>query len=102
MLQDKVIAILTPKAQKRRPPNQRPIARAIHSLQNHGVTAIFGDNIYRHQNRAVMDGSIVHKNSWQQVYAVPIDAVHDRFPSQIRKKQYQKSIAAIARAYRIN
>ena len=94
MLQEKVIAILTPKAKKKRPPNRRPIARALLSLQNLGVTAIFGDNIYRHQNRAVIDGSIVYNNSWQQAYAVPIDAVHDRFPSQIRKEQYQKSITA--------
>ena len=42
MLQEKVIAILTPKAKKIRPPNHRPIARAIHSLHNHGITAIFG------------------------------------------------------------
>ena len=68
------------------PPGERPIGRAATLLFERGIDVVFGDTV----SRAHMSGFRVRENRWVRATNVPLIAVHDRYPSQIRAEQFEK------------
>lgn len=66
-------------------PTERPIGRAAIRLSRDGVRVIFGDRMTAGQ----MSGFEVVGERWRPCTNVYIDAIHDRFPSQIRAVAFQ-------------
>ena len=66
-------------------PHQRPIGRAAERLLNEGIDVIFGDQI----KNGNMSGFHVRDGQWKRVANIPLDGIHDRYPSQIRSRQYE-------------
>ena len=73
------------------PPESRPIGRAAISLGSSGIDVIFGDEVKGGRisgYRAVVGG-------WEAAESVPLDAAHDRFPSQIRAQRYAEIMSGL-------
>ena len=66
------------------PPEARPIGRAALMLAKEGIDVIFGDDL----QDARITGYRARPGGWQPVDAIPIDGLHDRFPSQLRSEQF--------------
>jgi glutathione synthase/RimK-type ligase-like ATP-grasp enzyme len=86
MNRDCTIGVLVPTngATPTTPPEARPIGRAALVLAKRGIDVIFGDaakNDCMSGHRAIADG-------WETVTDIPVNAVHDRYPSQLRSKQW--------------
>jgi len=65
-------------------PEARPIGRAALRLAASGIDVIFGDTL----QGGHMTGYRAVNNGWESATEVPLDGVHDRYPSQIRAAQY--------------
>ena len=66
------------------PPEVRPIGRAALTLSNSGIDVIFGD----HVSDGRISGYRAVSGGWEVAHSVPLDAAHDRFPSQLRARRY--------------
>jgi len=66
------------------PPEARPIGRAALTLASSGIDVVFGDRV--HSGR--ISGYRAVPRGWEAATSVPVDAAHDRFPSQLRAKRY--------------
>lgn len=76
------------------PPETRPIGRAALDLRRDGILAVFGDQLRPDRDGAVwMEGLAAVPGGWEAVRR-PIQALHDRFPSQRRAAQYTQLMAA--------
>ena len=69
------------------PPMTRPVGRAALALRKEGITVIFGDRIERRGDEVWMTGQIAIPGAWQTV-TQPVQAIHDRYPSQRRARSY--------------
>lgn len=87
MTDTKTIGVLVPTDGNcpQAPPNERPIGRAALLLAKEGIDVIFGDAL----QAGCIDGYRATPSGWQAVGRVPLDAIHDRFPSQIRADQFK-------------
>ncbi len=70
------------------PPEQRPIGRAALALRKDGIQVVFGDKMVN----GCMDGYTAIEGGWTRQSGLQVNAVHDRFPSQMRADQYQDLI----------
>ncbi len=85
-----VVAVLVPPIlQKRRSPSQFPIAKAINSLANDNIITVFGFELESQNNNVWIKGSMVKDSIFIDAY-LPINIIHDRFPSQIRHAHYHQ------------
>jgi len=66
------------------PPEARPIGRAALRLASSGIDVIFGDSL----NEGRMTGFRAVTHGWESAERVPLDGVHDRYPSQLRAIRY--------------
>lgn len=66
------------------PPEGRPIGRAALSLSGSGIDVIFGDQVHA----GCISGYRAVAGGWEAAESVPLDAAHDRFPSQLRAQRY--------------
>ena len=66
------------------PPEQRPVGRAALRLLKQGIEVIFGDQLISGK----MSGVMARPGRWEAIQDIPIAALHDRFPSQIRSEHY--------------
>ena len=80
------IAVLVPTDGTPPPPESRPIGRAALMLAGQGIDVIFGDTL----RAGRFDGMRAIPGGWQAVQDLPIDAIHDRYPSQIRAHVFQQ------------
>ena len=86
MTTDITIGVLVPidGATPTTPPEARPIGRSALMLAKRGINVIFGDTA----NNSNMSGHRAIPGGWEQVSDVPVKAVHDRYPSQLRGAQW--------------
>ena len=92
-----IIGVLAPKLKgplKR--PSTRPISKALLSLETEGIGVIFGDTLEQIKNQTIMHGHVINRNKdeWEAI-SCPIDALHDRFPSQKRALTFKKALDAL-------
>ncbi len=66
------------------PPESRPIGRAALTLDSSGIDVIFGDMV----QSGCISGYRAVPGGWEAASSVPLDAAHDRFPSQLRAERY--------------
>ncbi len=66
------------------PPEVRPIGRAALMLANEGIDVVFGDTVHDGQ----ITGYRARPGGWHPAAGVPIDGLHDRFPSQLRSERF--------------
>ena len=66
------------------PPEARPIGRAALMLVHEGIDVIFGDTV---QNGRIT-GYRARPGGWQPAAEIPINGLHDRFPSQLRSERF--------------
>lgn len=66
------------------PPESRPIGRAALVLARSGLRVVFGDAV----EGGRLTGLEAHPGGWRRVAAVPVLALHDRFPSQSRAARF--------------
>ena len=67
------------------PPEARPIGRAALKLATSGIDVVFGDDIHE----GALTGFRALPGRWVPVQAIPLDAAHDRFPSQLRAARFR-------------
>lgn len=72
------------------PPEQRPIGRAALLLAHEGIDVIFGDRL----RGGRISGFRARPKGWTEATDVPIDGLHDRFPSQLRSKRFDELMSA--------
>lgn len=68
------------------PPEERPIGRAALCLASEGIDVVFGAHVIQRTitgHRAIPGG-------WEAVSGLPLDAAHDRFPSQVRASTWSQ------------
>ncbi len=73
------------------PPEARPIGRAALRLASSNIDVIFGDAL----DGGRMTGFRAVANGWEPAIQVPLDGVHDRYPSQLRAAQFANIQAEI-------
>lgn len=90
------VAILTPPARSTKipSPKDRPIGKVAEELSADGIIAVFGNTLYRQSGKLLMDGLSVQNGKWITLNKVPIHAIHDRYPSQIRWQSYNDMMTA--------
>ncbi|MFT4974887.1 MAG: glutathione synthase/RimK-type ligase-like ATP-grasp enzyme [Myxococcota bacterium] len=77
------------------PPDTRPVGRAALNLREEGILAVFGDTIHRESDGTVwMSGHTAAPEKWEPA-RLPIQALHDRFPSQRRAARYAEVRAVV-------
>tara|TARA_B110000037_G_scaffold79177_1_gene94388 strand:- start:54 stop:1079 length:1026 start_codon:yes stop_codon:yes gene_type:complete len=69
-------------------PSAKPIGRAVSKLNKNKIQIVFGSLLKKQKSRVLMSGFSIKDNKWTPIKTT-IDALHDRFPSQIRSKQFQ-------------
>ncbi|MDP6931532.1 MAG: hypothetical protein QGG40_01390 [Myxococcota bacterium] len=67
-------------------PEARPVGRAALALAQEGIEVLFGDRIVDGR----MSGLCPIPGGWKPASDVPIQAVHDRYPSQLRSDHYAR------------
>lgn len=92
------IGVLVPADGTPPPPESRPIGRAALMLQEQGVRLVFGDRL----GDGRMDGLVARPGGWTAVQDLPVEAVHDRFPSQIRADSFQEILAGLGETLMAN
>ena len=75
------------------PPESRPIGRAAISLGDSGIDVIFGDEV----KQGRISGYRAVTGGWAAADAVPLDAAHDRFPSQLRAQRYTEILSGLGK-----
>jgi glutathione synthase/RimK-type ligase-like ATP-grasp enzyme len=87
MSEPKTIGVLVPTngTSPQASPNERPIGRAALLLATEGIDVIFGDTL----RQGCIDGYRATPSGWQAVQRVAVDAIHDRYPSQIRSDHFR-------------
>jgi glutathione synthase/RimK-type ligase-like ATP-grasp enzyme len=85
------IGVLVPGDGSPPPPTARPIGRVALLLTEEGIQLVFG-SVLAH---GAMDGLVAEPEGWRAVRAQPLDAVHDRFPSQIRASVFQQILGGL-------
>ena len=73
------------------PPETRPIGRAALSVATDGVDVVFGDAV----REGCISGYRAIPGGWEPVDSVPFDAIHDRFPSQLRAQRYAEILQGV-------
>ncbi len=73
------------------PPEARPVGRAALKLLDEGITVLVGDSFQAGRG----DGFVAAPGRWLPVHGVPIQAVHDRFPSQTWPQHYRAVLAQL-------
>ena len=78
----RAIGVLVPThgSKPQSPPEQRPIGRAALLLAEEGIDVIFGDRL----RNGHISGFRVRPGQWEAAVDVPLNGIHDRFPSQLR------------------
>jgi len=69
-------------------PSAKPIGKAVSNLDSNKLQIVFGNILEEERGSIFMSGLSIINNSWTPK-KIAIDALHDRFPSQIRFKQFQ-------------
>jgi len=85
------IGVLVPGDGTPPPPESRPIGRAALLLAQEGIEVVFGSEL----KHGRMDGLIATAGGWRPVTQHRIDAIHDRFPSQIRSEVFARILSGI-------
>jgi len=85
-----VVAVLVPPIHTNKPtPSVFPIAKAISILEKTGILTVFGFTLFSKNNTVWINGSCINNNEFIDIES-HIDIIHDRFPSQIRNKHFQR------------
>jgi glutathione synthase/RimK-type ligase-like ATP-grasp enzyme len=74
------------------PPEARPIGRAALALGRDGLRVVFGDAV----DGGCISGLEAVPGGWRRAEAVPVLALHDRFPSQRRAARFAEIRAGAA------
>jgi len=85
------IAVLVPGDGTPPPPESRPIGRAALRLADQGIQVIFGHAF----KGGRMDGMMAQPGGWTHVRGIQVDAIHDRFPSQIRAEAFSRILDSV-------
>ena len=72
-------------------PETRPIGRAALSVAHAGIDVIFGDEV----KAGCISGYRAVEGGWEAAQDIPLDAVHDRFPSQLRAERFAEIMQGI-------
>jgi glutathione synthase/RimK-type ligase-like ATP-grasp enzyme len=78
------IGVLVPADGTPPPPESRPIGRAALALAKEDIRVVFGCVLADGR----IDGLQPVPGGWRSVTDLPIDAIHDRFPSQVRSEAF--------------
>jgi len=83
-----VVAVLVPPIQQtNHKPNRYPIANALSHLFKSNILTVFGFEFYHKNNTVWINGKYCYNNLFKDISS-PINIIHDRFPSQIRKDHF--------------
>lgn len=89
-----VLVLLRERATTPAAPSAKPIGRAAQRLAQEGITVLFGSNLTgpRRAHAWIVDPT---QDRWLRVEDHPIDAVHDRFPSQTLPILHQNALGLL-------
>jgi hypothetical protein len=94
------IGILVPvdPGQRPAPPEDLPLGRAALLLSAEGLDLVFGEALHAGPDGwARIDGMRARPGRWEPAAAVPIRALHDRYPSQGRAAGFQRALLGLGR-----
>ena len=86
------IGVLVPFNPMPQNPSKRPISSAL--SQALGITVVFGSELVVKSNIVHINGYTASKDQWRPCL-LPVSALHDRFPSQIRSRQYKAMLRSM-------